>query len=357
MNRNRIIVDAMGGDNAPEEILKGAVFACKESSTLQVVFVGDEERIKKQLKKLDIKGLNFEIVDAGDVITMEDSPKTAVEAKPDASINVATRLLAEEKGSALVSAGNTGATVLSCAKNLRRIEGVERGALAAIFPAMKHKASDPGKTIMLDVGATLQCSPLQLVQFAIMGIHYARRVLEVEKPRVALLNIGEEETKGHEGLVATYSLLKKIEDTNFIGNVEGKDVLRGIADVIVSEGMVGNILLKALEGAAEMSVETGKRIWKKSLIAKLGFTLLAPKLKKVKKRLDYSEYGGAPILGFEKLIIKSHGRSKAKAIKNALLMAERSLKQDLVNSIKKDVQQYNQVLFSEYEKDMVNKLY
>jgi len=348
MKKNRIILDAMGGDNAPYEIIKGAISASKESPTLQILLVGDRDQIKAELDTLDITGLNFEIFHASDVITMKDAPKFAVDEKPDSSINVACRILAEGDGAALVSAGNTGATIISCAKHLPRIEGVERGALAAIFPAMKNKATDPGKSIMLDVGATLHCSAAQLIQFAVMGIHYACELFEVEKPRVGLLNIGEEETKGHDTLIETYSLLKKLEIGEFIGNVEGKDIMRGIADVIVSEGMVGNIVLKALEGAAEMGIETGKRIWKKSVMAKMGITLLAPMLKKVKKRVDYSEYGGAPILGFQNLVIKSHGRSKAKAIKNALLMAEQSLKHDLVQNIQKDIQKYNQVFFQIY---------
>ncbi len=348
MRQNRVILDAMGGDYAPYEILRGAVFASKESPTLQVVLVGDEEQIKDNLKKLDLSGVNFEIIHASQVITMEDSPKKAIEEKPDASINVACQLLTEKFGQAMVSAGNTGATIMACAKHLPRIEGVERGALAAIFPAMKNRPQDPGKTVMLDVGATLHCTPAQLVQFAIMGMHYAREVLEVEKPRIGLLNIGEEETKGHEGLVETYSLLKKLEEGNFIGNVEGKDVLRGIADVIVCEGIVGNIVLKALEGAAEMGIETGKKIWKKSLLSKLGLALLAPKLKKIKRRVDYAEYGGAPILGFQNLVIKSHGRSRAKAIKNALLLAERSLKHDMVNHIRQDLKKYQKLLFPVY---------
>ena len=348
MKRNRIILDAMGGDNAPHEIIKGAVWACKESPTLQVVLVGDTDQIRDNLKEFDIAGLNFEVVHASQSITMKDAPKIAVDEKEDASINVACRLLANDEGSALVSAGNTGATILSCAKHLPMIEGVERGALAAIFPAVKNKPGDPGKTVMLDVGATLHCTPAQLIQFAIMGIHYVNEVMEIEKPRLGLLNIGEEETKGHDVLIETYSLLKKLEGVNFIGNVEGKDVMRGIADVIICEGMIGNIVLKALEGAAEMGIETGKKIWKKSLLAKMGITLLAPMLKKVKKRVDYAEYGGAPILGFQKLVIKSHGRSKAKAIKNALLMAETSLKHNLVKHIKEDIRKYNQIFFEVY---------
>lgn len=348
MKRNRLILDAMGGDNAPHEIIKGAVLACKESPSLQVILVGNDEEIQKNLQEFDITGLNFEIYHASDVISMKDAAKIAVEEKPDASINVACSLLAAGEGDALISAGNTGATIMSCAKYLPKIDGVEKGALAAIFPAMKTKHSDPGKTIMLDVGATLHCNPSQLVQFAIMGIHYTNEVLGIDQPRLALLNIGEEETKGHDTLIETYSLLKKLENANFIGNVEGKDIMRGIADVIISEGLIGNIVLKALEGAAELGIETGKRIWKKSMIAKLGITLLAPMLKKIKKRVDYSEYGGAPILGFQKLVIKSHGRSKAKAIKNALLMAENSLKHNLVKLIKQDIQKYNKMFFEVY---------
>lgn len=339
----------MGGDNAPHEILKGAVLASRESPTLQVLLVGDHDNISEHLKTFDLSGLNFEIFPASQIITMQDSPKDAVEEKTDASINVACKILRDEEGDALVSAGNTGATIISCAKHLPRIEGVEKGALAAIFPAMKNVPSDPGKTIMLDVGATLHCTASQLVQFSIMGAHYANEIFEINQPRIGLLNIGEEETKGHDILIETYSFLKKIEVGQFIGNIEGKDIMRGMADVIISEGMIGNIVLKALEGAAEMGIETGKRIWKKSLIAKLGLTLLAPMLKKLKKRVDYSEYGGAPIMGFQKLVIKAHGRSGAKAIKNALLMAERSLKHNLVKHIREDINKYNQVFFQMYQ--------
>lgn len=349
MKKNQIILDAMGGDNAPYEIIKGAVLACKESPTMQIILVGDTDQIKENLKEFDITGLNFEIVHASEIITMKDTPRVAVENKTDASINVACKLLANAEGDALVSAGNTGATILSSAKHLPIIEGIERGALAAVFPAMKNKPSDPGKTVMLDVGATIHCSPAQLIQFAIMGMHYVKEVLQIEKPRLGLLNIGEEETKGHEGLIETYSLLKKLEGVEFIGNVEGKDVMRGIADIIICEGMIGNIVLKALEGLAELGIETGKKIWKKSLVAKFGITLLAPMLKKIKRRVDYSEYGGAPILGFQKLVIKSHGRSRAKAIKNALLLAETSLKHDLVKHIKQDIKRYNQIFFPVYQ--------
>ncbi|MEJ2052009.1 MAG: phosphate--acyl-ACP acyltransferase, partial [Calditrichota bacterium] len=180
MKRNRIILDAMGGDNAPQEIIKGAVWASKESPSLQVILVGDTDKVRDNFKELDLQGLNFEIVHASESISMKDAPKIAVEEKNDASINVACRLLANDEGNALVSAGNTGATILSCARYLPMIEGVERGALAAIFPAVKNKPGDPGKTVMLDVGATLHCTPAQLIQFAIMGTHYVKEVMEIE---------------------------------------------------------------------------------------------------------------------------------------------------------------------------------
>ncbi|MFZ0389543.1 MAG: phosphate acyltransferase PlsX [Calditrichia bacterium] len=346
MKKNRIIIDAMGGDHAPKAIVEGAVLAAKASNSLQPVLVGDQEKVKTALQQFDITGLNFEVVPATEVIGMEESPKSAVAEKPDASINVACRMLEENEGDALVSAGNTGATIISCSKNLSKISGVERAVLAAVLPAMKNKPEDSGRTILLDVGATLHCSPSQLVQFAIMGTHYAREVLERETPRLALLNIGEEETKGHDTLIETYSLFKKLTGIQFIGNVEGKDVMRGIADVIVCEGFIGNIVLKALEGAAEMGIATGKRIWKKNLLTKLGITLLAPTLKKIKKNVDYKEQGGAPILGFTKLVIKAHGRSNAKAIKNAVLMAERTLKHDMVRHIQKDIYEVNKTFFS-----------
>ena len=188
---------------------------------------------------------------------MDDKPKDSVNEKADASINVACQLIRDQKGDALVSAGNTGATIISCSKYVPRMPGVERGVLAAIFPAAKSKKEDPGITIMLDVGATIHCSVNQLVSFAIMGIHYARKIMAIENPRVGLLNIGEEDTKGHETLIETNRLLRENPQFNFIGNVEGKDIMRGIADVIVTEGITGNIVLKGLEGMAEMARQMG----------------------------------------------------------------------------------------------------
>ncbi len=345
MRMNRIVVDAMGGDYAPEEVILGAAEACKESKSLHCIFVGDEARITPLIKKAKIPAKRWELVHTDEYITMDDPPKEAIKAKPNASINIAAQLIRDGRGDALVSAGNTGATLMACSQVIPRMPSVERGVLATVLPAMKQKPEDPGKTIMLDVGATLHCTVNQLVSFAIMGIQYAREVLGIDNPRVGLLNIGEEDTKGHEVLVETNRTLRRRPEFNFIGNVEGKDILRGIADVIVTEGYIGNVAIKSLEGMAEMTIETGKRIWKKNLMSKAGLTLLGPILKKLKKRIDYSEYGGAPILGFRKLIIKAHGRSRAKAIKNAILLAELSVNHRLVEKIETSMKEYYLSIF------------
>jgi len=345
MEQNKIVIDAMGGDHAPLEIIKGTASAIKESESIYAIFVGRQEEIQPIIEEEGIDSDRYEIVAAADTITMDEKPKEALDSKPDASINVATRLIRDGGGDALVSAGSTGATILACSREIPRMPGIERGVLAAIFPAMKQQRSDPGVTIMLDVGATLHCSVSQLITFAIMGMHYGKEVLDMQNPRIGLLNIGEEETKGHSVLVETHQELKKDKHFNFVGNVEGKDIMRGVADVIVTEGYTGNVVLKSLEGIAEMGMETGKQIWKKNVMSKVGIAMLSPVLKKLKKRLDYSEQGGAPILGFRKLVIKAHGRSKAKAIKNAVLLADRSAGNNVVPKIEASMKEYYMDMF------------
>lgn len=345
MSYRRIVIDAMGGDNAPEAIIEGVQGALKANSEIVCLLVGDEARIRPLLAQHKIGDDRVDVIHAPDVVTMEDDPKTAVDDKPGASINVAAGLIRDGRGDALVSAGNTGATVIACSRIIPRMAGVERGVLAAILPANKSRPGDPGLSIMVDVGATLHCTVNQLVSFAIMGLHYAHGVLGVENPRIGLVNIGEEESKGHNVLVETHKALRRMEGLNFIGNIEGKDVLKGVADVIVSEGYVGNVLLKGLEGFAEATVETGRRIYKKNLLSKLGLVMLSPVLKKLKKRLDYSEYGGAPILGFQKLVIKAHGRSGSRAIMNAILLADKSAAADLVANMEASMKAFYLSLF------------
>lgn len=340
MTFNRIIIDAMGGDHAPSEIVIGAISAAKENPKIKCIFVGDEDQILNVLRGEEIGEDRYEIVHTPDHITMDDDPKKALIAKPEASINIACQLTSRGEAEAMVSAGNTGATILACSQFIPRIPGIERTGLAAIFPAYKQQRSDPGRSIMLDVGATLHCSTNQLVSFALMGNHYAKEVMLIENPRVGLLNIGEEDTKGHSVLVETHSVLRQMKEVNFIGNIEGKDILRGTADVIVTEGFVGNVALKALEGLAELAIDTGKRIWKKNMISKIGITMLSPVLKKIKRRVDYSEFGGAPLLGFERLVVKAHGRSNAKAIKNAVLLAETSINHRLIEHMRNSIREF-----------------
>lgn len=340
MTENRIMIDAMGSDHAPHEIVAGAALAIKENPQIKCIFVGDEGRILELLKSQEIESDRYEIVHTAEYVTMDENPKKAVVAKQDASINIACQLTTKGGAEAMVSAGNTGATILAASQHIPRMPGVERTGLVAVFPAYKQQRSDPGRSIMLDVGATLHCTTNQLVSFALMGTHYAREVMQIENPRVGLLNIGEEDTKGHSVLVETHSVLRQMENINFIGNIEGKDILRGASDVIVTEGFVGNVALKALEGLAELTIETGKRIWRKNIISKVGLTLLAPVLKKLKRRLDYTEYGGAPILGFERLVIKAHGRSNAKAIKNAILLANTSINNRLIDQMRNSIREF-----------------
>jgi len=337
----KIAVDAMGGDYAPGEVVKGVVMALNNDPNLQVVLVGDEEAIRHELIMNNYEK-EVAIVHTTETITMDDSPKKALSDKPNASITLAMKLVNDGKADALVSAGNTGATVLACAKNLHMIEGLERSALAAIYPTAKFTPEKRGFALMLDVGATIHCTAKQLSHFAFMGSFYVSNILGVDNPRIGLLNNGEEESKGGPILSQAYKYMKSESELNFIGNVEGKEVPKGEVDVVVTEGFVGNIVLKLLEGIGEVAKEMGKYAFKKKLIWKVGLTLLAKGVKKIKEKTDYSEYGGAPILGFNKLVIKAHGRSNAKAIMNAVKVAVRSVEHDFVGHVADSIQNFNE---------------
>ncbi|HHE55644.1 MAG TPA: phosphate acyltransferase PlsX [Caldithrix abyssi] len=336
----KIIVDAMGGDFAPKELVLGAIRALKKFNDLQIILVGDEKQINPIVEG-EAGDFNLEIVHTDQFITMDESPKKAINEKTKASINVGMQLLAEDKADALVSAGLTGATILSGAKYLPMIPGIERTALATIFPTARMHPSNHGLSLMIDVGATLHCTPKQLVHFAYMGSYYVSHVLDIPQPRVALLNNGTEETKGGEVLVKTYQYLKDAPSINFIGNIEGNDILKGVADVIVTEGFVGNIVLKTLEGASEILKHAGRYAYRKRLTWKVGLALLSSGVRQLKKRTDYSEYGGAPILGFKKIVIKAHGRSNAKAIANAIAVARQSVEQKIAEHIGDSIMEFN----------------
>jgi glycerol-3-phosphate acyltransferase PlsX len=336
----RIAVDAMGGDYAPREVIQGALRAKDMLEDVEIILVGDEAAIRAELKKRD-SDVSFDIIHTDQWVTMDDVPKEAIRTKPGASINICAQMVNDNRVDAIVSAGNTGATILAAAAHIPVIEGIERTALATVYPTAKFDKTKTGFALMLDVGATLHCTPKQLVHFAFMGNFYLSEVFNINRPKIGLLNIGEEESKGGDVLKQTYRLLKTSEELNFIGNIEGKDIPKGIADVVVTEGFIGNVVLKMLEGVAEVVKQTSRYAFKKKLTWKIGLSLLAPGLKRLKQRTDYAEYGGAPILGFKKLAIKAHGRSRARAIANAIRVATNSSKENICTKIEDAVGKFN----------------
>jgi glycerol-3-phosphate acyltransferase PlsX len=309
-----IALDAMGGDHAPRAEVEGAIMAAREYD-VRVLLVGIEATVRQELNRHRYRAPSIEVVNATEVITMRDSPSQAFRRKKDSSLHVAARLVHDGKADALVSAGNTGAAMTVARFVLGTLPSVDRPALAAAFPNMKEKVS-----VILDVGANVDSKPAQIEQFAVMGEIYYRTIFGVRKPRVALLSIGEEETKGNELTREASSRLKQTS-LNFMGNVEGRDVFRGNVDVIVCDGFIGNIALKISEGLVEHIGGMLKRAIKSSLRSQLGYALSKRAFDDFRKRTDYSEYGGAPLLGVRGITIIGHGRSNPNAIKNAIRVA------------------------------------
>ena len=309
-----IIVDGYGGDHAPLEVLKGAAQAVAAYGHT-VLMTGKREELLRLAEENGVSLAGIEIEDAPDVITMEDHPKSILREHKDSSMGVALRLLSEGKGDALVSAGSTGALLMGATFIVKRIKGVSRPALAPIMP------SDADPFMLIDSGANADCRPEMLVQFAEMGSIYMSHLFPREGgARVGLLNVGTEDTKGGELQHATFPLLKE-SGLNFIGNIEARDVPAGVADVVVADGFSGNVLLKTMEGTAEMILHNLKGALMNSLITKIGAALVLPGLKTLKKKLSTSEYGGAVLLGVAKPVVKAHGNSKADAIANAIRVA------------------------------------
>jgi phosphate acyltransferase len=307
----RIALDAMGGDHAPREIVAGALLAAREYP-VEIVLVGREEDVRRELGGETPKGI--EVVDAREVVEMDDTALAPLRKKRNSSVRVCANLVAEGRADAFVSAGNTGATWTSARMVMGMIEGVSRPALAAIVPSAK------GHTLLLDVGANVDAKPNHLREFAVMGHFYAQMVFGMDAPRVGLLSIGEEEGKGNELTKETFRVLKET-GLNFIGNAEGRDVFNGNADVVVCDGFIGNVVLKAGEALGEMVSKTLRAEMTRSLPRKIGALLAKSAFDDLKKRMDYSEYGGAPLLGVKGGCIVCHGRSNAKAIKNAVRVA------------------------------------
>lgn len=325
----KIALDAMGGDNAPFETIKGAVAALEEVNELELVLVGKKEVIEAELSKYKCNRDKIEIVDAREVIEMTDEPVVAVKSKKDSSMNRTLELVKDGVVSASVSAGNTGALITASQLKLKRIKGVLRPAIATMFPNKK------GHMLMLDVGATADCKPEFLNQYAMMGSKYMEILVGRKNSKVGLLNIGTEEGKGNEVTREAYNLLKQNKSINFVGNVESTEVMNGEIDVVVTDGFTGNMVLKTAEGIGKFILDIIKTEVSKSFIYKLGALLLMPALKVVKSKMDSSEYGGAIFLGLNGISIKAHGNSDAVAIKNAIKVAEKFAKLNFVEEMKK----------------------
>jgi glycerol-3-phosphate acyltransferase PlsX len=309
----RIALDAMGGDHAPSEVVKGALLAAAEFP-VEIILVGQEDIVRKELAEAGGTPRNVEVFDAREVVTMEDTALAPLRRKRNSSVRVCANLVAEGRANAFVSAGNTGATWTSARAVMGMIEGVSRPALATVVPSLK------GHTLLLDVGANVDAKPNHLREFAVMGHFYAQMLFDIDAPRVGLLSIGEEEGKGNELTKETYRVLKET-GLNFIGNAEGRDVYNGNADVVVCDGFIGNVVLKASEALGDFVSTTLRQEMTRSWTRKIGGLLAKSAFEGLKKRMDYSEYGGAPLLGVKGGCIVCHGRSNAKAIKNAIRVA------------------------------------
>lgn len=334
--RHRIAVDAMGGDEAPANIVEGAVDAMHRSpGRFEPILVGDQWQIRSELTRLGAQDLITEVVHATERVEMGEGGADSFRKKPDSSLNVATRLVREGKAAAVFSAGNTGAMVTASLLNLGRIPGVSRPALATLIPTQgEHLA------VLLDVGAAADCKPVNLLQFAVLGDVYARLLLSIEHPRVGLLNIGEEPSKGSDLAQEAHALLLHC-GLNFVGNVEGRDILRGAADVVVMDGFTGNVLLKFAESVWVWAVGAVRKEIGEHILAKMGAYLLKPSLRRFKEGIDYSNYGGAPLLGVNGLAIVGHGRSSPKAIRSALRVAADLLDRGLVEEIRDQLGRVN----------------
>lgn len=327
-NGNTIVaVEAMGGDFAPAEPVKGAVDAVNENSSLYIKLVGKKESIEQELSKYKYDDKRIEIVDATEVIETDEQPVQAIQKKKDSSLVKAMKLLKEGEADALVSCGNTGALLVGGQVLVGRIKGIERAALAFIMPTRK------GPMLIIDAGANVDAKPSNLVQFAKMGYIYMRDIVGIENPRVGILNIGEEEQKGNMLVKETFPLLKECEDINFIGSVESRSIPDGVADVVVSDAFAGNLVLKMYEGASIALVSEIKNSIKSSFVSKIGGLLIKNSIKDMMKKFSIEEYGGAALLGINKMIIKSHGNSKAIEVKNSILQCVSCVQADVVGKI------------------------
>lgn len=310
----KILVDAMGGDNAPEAIVIGCIDALMEKDGYELTLIGDRKKIEKIIAERGFKSERLKVRDAGDVISNEDSPVKSIKKKADSSLVVGFNMLKQKEGSILVSAGNSGALMAGTLLILGGIKGVDRPALGAVIPTTE------GRTLIIDAGLNTTCKPVNYLQFGIMGSIYMKELYGIDSPRVGLVNVGSEQAKGNEAIKQAYTLLSE-SNLNFTGNIEGSDIALGKVDVVVCDGFTGNVILKFLEGIAHFVKSSLKEMFTENLKTKVGALLIKSNLKSLLRRMDGDENGGAPILGSEGLVIKSHGNSKALTIKNVIIKA------------------------------------
>lgn len=332
LTRARIAIDAMGGDNAPAEIITGALRA-KEELGVEVLLVGDPQQIKAALPSKTNQGI--EIVPSEGTIEMHEEPLSGIRRKRKASINVAMDLVKQKQADAVVSAGHSGAAMAAAHLRLGRLPGIDRPAIGAVFPTIQASK----QVLILDVGANVDCRPKFLEQFAVMGSIYSQYVLGIAEPKVGLLNIGEEECKGNDLAIRTHQMLKANPNISFIGNAEGRDVLSGNFDVIVCDGFAGNVLLKFAEAVGEVLLQILREELPQGLHGQLGTALLKPNLKRIKQRVDHAEHGGGLLLGVAGICIISHGSSQAPSIFNAIRLAKEAVQNQVLERIRSQTQQ------------------
>ena len=329
MDTIRVVVDAMGGDYAPQEPVKGAVDALKDSQKLRIQLVGQPEVIRQELAKYSYDKDRLEVIAASEIIETGESPVQAVRQKKDSSLVVGLTRVKGGLADAFVSSGNTGAVLAGGQLIVRRIKGVQRAPLAPLIPTEK------GPALLIDCGANVDARASHLVQFAHIGSIYMESVMGIRNPRVALVNIGAEEEKGNALSKETYPLLAASREINFIGNIEARDIPKGEADVIVTEAFTGNVILKLYEGVGSVMISEVKKGLMTSLRSKIGAVLIKPALKKTLKKFDSSEYGGAPLLGLNGLVVKTHGSSKAAEFRNTILQCISFKEQDINGQIRR----------------------
>ena len=329
----KVALDAMGGDYAPAEVVKGAVEALKERDGIQLFLVGKEDLIKKELEKYPDASGHIAVVNATEVIEMAEPPVHAIMKKKDSSIVVGMKMVKNGEADAFISAGSSGAVLVGGQVVIGKIKGVERAPLAPLLPTQK------GVSLLIDCGANVDARASHLVQFAKMGSIYMENILGIKNPRVAIVNIGAEEEKGNALVKETYPLLKACEDINFVGSIEARDIPSGDADVIVCEAFTGNVILKLYEGLSTTLIDVIKSGLMSTLKSKIGALLAKPALKSTLKAFDATRYGGAPLLGLKGLVVKTHGSAKAVEIKNSIIQCETFVRQDMNGKFKEHLKE------------------